>query len=336
MNRKITMQDIADKLRVSKNSVSQALSGKAGVSEETRLLIMKTAKELGYKYSGKKQAGNTVSLQNIALIASDFAFSRKSFFGEIYLSIEKELNSRGMNLFIQSIDQFTQENLQLPALFDQQDIDGVIILSHTSKAYTEMVLATGLPTVIIDHHFPGMQADAILTNNRFSAYEAVDYLLELGHREIGFLGDIDFSPSYYERLEGYKLAFYKRGLTPDSRLIFSQTEENDEEVLRVVAGLEQKPTAWFCVNDGLGFLITSALRQHGLFVPTDASVCSFDNGDLSRISTPKLTTVGINLEYFGKKAVEQILWRTINPDAPFQEILLPSELIKRASTIEKK
>jgi LacI family transcriptional regulator len=335
MARKITMQDIADRLNVSKNSVSQALSGKPGVSEETRNLIIKTAESIGYHYTSKKSPFSKPAIKNIALIASDFAFSRKSFFGEIYLSIEKELSKRGMNLFIQSIDQHSKENLLIPPLFDHQEIEGVIILSHISKSYTEKIISTGLPTIIIDHHFPTLQADAILTNNRFSAYEAVRYLIDLGHRDIAFLGDIDFSPSYYERLEGFKLAFYEMKLPINHELIFSHTEENEESIFQVINGLSEHPTAWFCVNDGLGFYVNSALQQKGLKVPEDVSICSFDNGDLSRISTPKLTTVAIDLEYFGKKAVEQMMWRAENPLAPFQEILLPATLIKRGSTIER-
>ncbi|MDQ0857156.1 DNA-binding LacI/PurR family transcriptional regulator [Bacillus sp. V2I10] len=94
--KKITMQDIAYKLKISKHSVSQALTGKPGVSEETRLLVQKTAEKLGYSYPSGRKNGTNGHTGNIALLASVRAFSFKSFFGEIYLSIEKELKSRGM------------------------------------------------------------------------------------------------------------------------------------------------------------------------------------------------------------------------------------------------
>lgn len=336
MERKVSMQDIADRLNISKNSVSQALSGKPGVSEETRQLVQKVADELGYQYAGSRKQKQTEQTgpKNIALIASDFAFSLVSFFGEIYLSVEKEVRERGMNLFIESINQESKDKLILPSLLTNHEIDGIIILSHISTDYIAKVIDTGIPTVLIDHHDPILQADAILTNNRFGAYTAVEHLIQLGHQDIAFLGDVDFSPSYQERFEGYLLALRKYGLEPKHEFIFSKAQEDLGELHQYFEALETKPSAWFCVNDGHGFLITSLLQQKGFKVPDDVSVCNFDNGQLSQLSTPKITTMDIDLRYFGKKAVEQLWWRIHHRDEPIQEILLPTTLIVRDSTAE--
>ncbi|MGG3562667.1 LacI family DNA-binding transcriptional regulator [Neobacillus rhizosphaerae] len=335
MERKVSMQDIADRLNISKNSVSQALSGKPGVSEETRQLVQKVADELGYQYAGSrklKQPDNTTAPKNIALIASDFAFSLVSFFGEIYLSVEKEVRNRGMNLFIESINSESKEKLILPSLLSNHQIDGILILSHISTDYIAKVIDTGIPTVLIDHHEPSLQADAILTNNRFGAYSAVEHLIQLGHQEIGFVGDVNFSPSYQERLDGYLLALRNYGLEPKHEFIFTKAQEDLGELNQYFEALDTKPSAWFCVNDGHGFLITSLLHQKGYKVPEDVSVCNFDNGQLSQIATPKITTMDIDLKYFGKKAVEQLWWRIHHKEDPIQEILLPTKLIVRDST----
>ncbi|WHY77059.1 substrate-binding domain-containing protein [Neobacillus sp. WH10] len=338
MEKKVTMQDIADRLNISKNSVSQALSGKPGVSEETRQLVQKTADELGYDYlnNRKQKLTDQKTLRNIALIASDFAFSLKSFFGEIYLSIEKEVRARGMNLFIESIDSDSKKNLTLPALLSNHEIDGVLILSHISTDYISEIINTGIPTVLIDHHSPYLQADSILTNNRYGAYMAVEHLIELGHREIAFIGDVNFSPSYQERLEGYLLALQKYGISPNHDYLFTNAKENQDELNQFFEALANKPTAWFCVNDGHGFLVSSLLQQKGFKIPEDVSVCSFDNGQLSQITTPKITTMDIDLNYFGKKAVEQLCWRIENRDEPIHEILLPTKLLLRESTSVRK
>jgi LacI family transcriptional regulator len=335
MERKVSMQDIADRLNISKNSVSQALSGKPGVSEETRQLVQKVADELGYQYAGsrkQKQPEHTTGPKNIALIASDFAFSLVSFFGEIYLSVEKEVRDRGMNLFIESINSESKEKLILPSLLSNHQIDGILILSHISTDYIAKVIDTGIPTVLIDHHEPSLQADAILTNNRFGAFSAVEHLIQLGHQEIGFVGDVHFSPSYQERLDGYLLALRNYGLEPKHEFIFTNAQEDLGELNQYFEALDTKPSAWFCVNDGHGFLITSLLQQKGYKVPEDVSVCNFDNGQLSQIATPKITTMDIDLKYFGKKAVEQLWWRIHHRDEPIQEILLPTKLLVRDST----
>lgn len=338
MEKKVTMQDIADRLNISKNSVSQALSGKPGVSEETRRLVQNTADELGYSYSNSRNQKQVEkkTLKNIALIASDYAFSLKSFFGEIYLSIEKELRARGMNLFIEPIDSISIENLTLPSLLTNHEIDGVIILSHISTDYTAKIISTGIPTVLIDHHEPSLQSDSILTNNRFGAFTAVEHLIQLGHQDIAFVGDVDISPSYQERLEGYLLALRRYRIQPKEAFMFTNAQEKLNEINLFIDNLDDQPSAWFCVNDGHGFLVTSVLQQRGFKVPEDVSVCSFDNGQLSQISTPMITTMDIDLNYYGKKAVEQLCWRIENKGEPIQEILLPTKLIIRESTSEKR
>jgi LacI family transcriptional regulator len=337
MEKKVSMQDIADRLNISKNSVSQALSGKPGVSEETRLLVQKTAEELGYQYqtNRKNKRAEKNAPKNIALIASEYAFSL-SFFGEIYLSIEKELKDRQMNLFIESINDDSKRNLILPTLLTNHEIDGILILSHISTDYIASIIGTGIPTVLIDHHSPYLQADSVLTNNRFGAYMAVEYLIQLGHRDIAFVGDVDFSPSYQERLEGYLLALKKFGIKPNQDFIFNNAKETQEEITRFLENLDTQPTAWFCVNDGHGFLVTSVLQQKGFKIPEEVSVCSFDNGQLSQISSPKITTMDIDLKYFGRKAVEQICWRIENKNEPIHEILLPTKLIIKESTAKRK
>lgn len=338
MGKKVTMQDIADRLNISKNSVSQALSGKPGVSEETRSLIQSTADELGYYYSknlNQKLVDKKV-FRNIALIASDHTFSLKSFFGEIYLSVEKEVRAQGMNLFIEPIDSESKNNLILPTLLTNHEIDGILILSHISTEYISKVISTGIPTVLIDHHAPSLTADSILTNNRFGAYTAVEYLIQLGHREIAFVGDVDISPSYQERLEGYLLALKQYGIVPNQDFMFTNAKENQDDITLSHGQLKNHPSAWFCVNDGHGFLVSSVLQQSGFKVPEEVSVCSFDNGQLSQIATPKITTMDIDLNYYGKKAVEQLCWRIENKEEPIHEILLPTKLIIRESTTEKK
>ncbi|MRX54263.1 LacI family DNA-binding transcriptional regulator [Bacillus idriensis] len=328
------MQDIADKLKISKNSVSQALTGKPGVSEETRLLVQKTAEELGYAYPSGRKNGNNGQTGTIALLASVRAFSFKSFFGEIYLSIEKELKSRGMNLLILSVDNEEKETLKLPDVIEDRSVDGILILSHLTTDYINKVLDTGIPTVMIDHHDPLNQADAILTNNRFGGYEMVKHLIDLGHREIGFIGNIDYSPSYQERWEGYQLALRRHGIEPANQWMYLQADEDEVKIHAFLSNLDQKPTAWFCVNDGLGFITMTTLQRLGYTVPDNVSVGCFDNGQLSRIANPKITTMDIDLSLFGKKAVEQLFWRMDNKEEPFQETLLPARLVKRESAAE--
>ncbi|MEI2467265.1 LacI family DNA-binding transcriptional regulator [Niallia taxi] len=335
MTKKITMQDIADQLNISKNSVSQALTGKAGVSEKTRHLVEATARELGYEYLPLRKNYHYNSDRRtikIALIASDYAFSLKGFFGEIYLSMEKEITSQNNSLMIQSISKEAIESLELPSFILNGAVDGVLILSHLRTEYIQKIISTGIPAVLVDHHHPHINADAVLTNNRFGAFIAVEHLVNLGHKEIGFVGNISISPSYYERLEGFQLALSQYGLNKDDSVILTDIEEDEDSVKAAMKRVSKQPTAWFCVNDGLGFLVSSYLLQSGYKIPKHISVCNFDNGQLSKLATPKITTMDIDLELFGKRAVEQLLWRINNKETANQEVLLPATLLVREST----
>lgn len=163
------------------------------------------------------------------------------------------------------------------------------------------MIATGIPTVLIDHHHPFIDADAILTNNRFAAYIATKHLIDLGHKEIAFIGNIDFSPSYYERMEGYLLALREENITPQKNYMFMNVIEENKAVDSCIQSLERIPTGWLCVNDGYGFMVCTSLKNRGLKIPNDASVINFDNGQLSQISQPQITTMAIHLNLYGKK-----------------------------------
>jgi len=326
------MQLIADSLHISKNTVSQALTGKDGVSDATRQLVTETAAHLGYIYAKISKKEQTKRNGIIALIASEFAFSQRNFFGEIYLSLEQECSKHGMTLQIQSIYPQARDELIMPSVLQNQTVEGLLILSHISTEYINKVLSIGIPTVLIDHHHPHIHADCILTNNRFGGFEAAHHLIKLGHKKIGFLGNVSFSPSYYERLEGYHLAMNEAGLTVNPDWLVKDASEAMTDLTSKLSRMASMPTAWFCVNDGLGFMLISSLQHMGYKIPNDISVCSFDNGQLSQIHTPTTTTMSVDLSKYGQKAFQQLLWRMNNPSEPFIEVHLPATLIEREST----
>ncbi|MGG1878289.1 LacI family DNA-binding transcriptional regulator [Paenibacillus cisolokensis] len=333
MSKKVVMQDIADRLNISKNSVSQALSGKDGVSEATRKKIIQTAEEMGYRYTKKRKAATDQQhVQTIGLIASEFAFSMQNFFGEIYLAIEGEAHRNGINLLIQSVTPAARDSLLLPSFIENRQVDGILILSHISTDYINKIIDQGIPTVLIDHHHPMISADAVLTNNRFGAYTAVKHLVDLGHREIGIIGNVDASPSYLERWEGYRLALREHDIELNPAHVFVQVMEDGERIDEAISSVHRQPTAWFCLNDGFAFFVSSSLGKAGYRIPQDVSICGFDNSDFSQMSVPKMTTIDINLSRFAHKAFSQLMWRIQNRDEVVVEILLPTDLVVRGST----
>ena len=264
------------------------------------------------------------------MIASDFAFSQ-TFFGHIYLSIQQEVKEKGINLLIESINPKAANDLSLPLFIENKSVQGIIILSHITTDYINMIISTGIPTILIDHHHPHIQADAILTNNHFGAYLAVEHLINNNHKNIGFIGNTSFSPSYYERLQGYYMALERHQLPIQKKFILKDAPDDEKIVEELINNLDELPTAWFCLNDQLGYMVSTLLKKRGYLIPDDTSIFSFDNGQLAQISSPRITSMEIDLPKYGEKGVQQLLWRINHPNAPTQEIRFLPNLIEGKS-----
>lgn len=326
-----TMQDIADHLKISKNSVSRALRNKTGVSEKTRREVYDVAKLLGY-LSPEQQLDILPSKEkHFLLFGTTFALSQTSFFGEIINSIEKRITQQNDSLTIIKVDNINQPVEDLDSLLPDKPISGIFILSHISKDYIQRLLDSKYPCVLIDHHDPNLKIDTVVTQNITGAQIAVNYLLERGHTKIGFIGDISFSPSYSERFLGYKNALQEAKIPLNDDLILSEIQENQYALYKKLDSIETMPTAWFCVNSGISFILNSYLHSKGYKVPENVSIMSFDNTEFSRMANPPITCIATDLIEMGISAVDLMHKRISRPDMPIHEFALLPEIIERNS-----
>ncbi|EAC2814136.1 LacI family transcriptional regulator, partial [Listeria monocytogenes] len=148
--KKVTMQDIADRLNITKNSVSQALGNKNGVSEQTKLAVFKMADELGYKY--KREIAREVVKEKFALLATSFALSQRSFFGEIIDNMKQSIIAHQAELIIFPVTDEEASTNQLPEQLTSENWTGIFLLSHINTDYSKKVIDLGMPVVLIDHH----------------------------------------------------------------------------------------------------------------------------------------------------------------------------------------
>ncbi|MGY3748793.1 LacI family DNA-binding transcriptional regulator [Vagococcus acidifermentans] len=308
--KQVSMQDIADHLGISRNSVSQALRDKDGVSEETKKAVIKTAHLLGYEYESK-----TKDKGKLLLMATEFAFSQTSFFGKIVASVKKhcEINKFSLDTCTLSADMI--DKLLLPQ--NLSDYAGVLIMSHSSNEYINAVIASKIPTVLIDHHDPSLLSDAILSKNTDGAYLAVSLLLKNKHKRIGFIGDTAFSPSYLERYRGYKRALEDSHITRDKNIEITEIEESQGALFNSLKNVQSMPEAWFCVNSGLAFMLNSYLQSEGYIIPDDISIICFDDTEFTRMAQPTLSNVATDLSYMGELAVSTMIDRIKFPKKPF-------------------
>jgi LacI family transcriptional regulator len=327
--KKSVMQDIANELNISKNSVSRALSGKSGISDSTRQLVINKAMEIGYNYNENKTIYPNV--KHYALIASCFALSRKEFFGQIYSSMENKLKQSNVNLYVHSIDDHSLNCLDIPKTISNHSVDGIIIMSHLTDDYINKLLSYKIPTIIVDYHSPNVNCDCVVAKNKDGGYSAVNYLIQHNHKNIGFIGDIDFSPSYEERFEGYLRALRKNNIKFDNNFTITKIVEDKDKVFGKLKSLKKHPTAWFCANSGLGFLLSLYYNSIGFKIPEDISIICFDNTDFTKLATPPLTSVYTDFSIFGNAAIELLNYRITHPEEPYIDISLPVNILERNS-----
>ncbi|WP_199613651.1 LacI family DNA-binding transcriptional regulator [Paenibacillus alkalitolerans] len=344
MTKKVTMQQIADHLGVSKFAVSKALSGKAGVSVKTRERIFKAAKQLGYfsrKHDRFKQApaiSKASSTGVVVVLFPDVRFQTQesSYWAPIVEGITHELTNNGLDMV--AITELVGDNAI--NVINPASIDGTISVGPVSNALLSELGRWGLPLITIDNETSSdAETDCLFTDNFNSVRRLTDQLIGAGHRSLQFVGDVRYARSFYDRWLGFRSSLEEHGIpySPEQGLIrLSESSfHNFEELVGIISGLVQRdalPGAFVCACDKIAMMTIEALRSLGLSVPSDCSVTGFDNIEECAKFTPMLTTIDVPKQWLGIRAVQMLLWRTRFREAPPEKIYVPAEIVNREST----
>ncbi|MDF2857879.1 MAG: LacI family transcriptional regulator, partial [Neobacillus sp.] len=289
--KKITMQDIADKLEISKNAVSIALSNKPGVSEALRQHIFEIAAEMGYKDLNKNDA--EITKRKLLLIIPEYIADDKFFYYDIFQVIEREALENEYAFQVYRLSKEEEDLLILPDEVSQTN--AVILVGVVQAAYARKLKNSVEGVVFLDNYYDDVEANYILTDNINGTYKAVLYLKELGHTNIGFIGARDNTSSLYDRWLGFQKGMNNCGfivnpehcITPDSKLNTLLT--GMDELRPYIENLQSMPTAWISGNDRVAYALINLLRENGYKVPEDISVIGFDDMEFSKLFSPPLT-----------------------------------------------
>ncbi|SES68457.1 LacI family DNA-binding transcriptional regulator [Anaerobranca gottschalkii] len=328
--KKVTMKDIAEKLNISINAVSLALNDKHGVSEETKKLIFETANQMGYFEDKLLNKG----FKNICVLIEEKNFYDTTFYTKVILGIETESKKNNFDMLIRFMN---LENFQIPTCIESRKVSGILIVGNIRDEHLRMLLKYNIPIVLVDHATLELNLNAILTQNMIGSYLATRHLIKNGHSQIGFVGEIDFSLSFKQRWLGFEQAMKDYGLKVD--IDYCITEKVEQFVLAkkynefasVISQLSKLPTAWICSNDNTAITLYNALKILGKKVPEDISIIGFDDIESCKIITPNLTTVYVDKELMGKKAVKKLLQIMGKPKQSTEHIYMEVKLIERDS-----
>lgn len=353
MAEKITIQDIADELGLSRNTVSKILNDRYTGPEKTREMVIKKAMKVQYKGfgmygqgEGTSAGGITESIHGTAgevkniMILSKGNFQNSNFFSNIIDGVQNVIRKSSCNMLVSVILDEDIERLHLPQNINKDTVDGIICIEIFKKAYIEKLLALDIPIVFVDFYhnpreIPG-KYDVVMMDNEYNVYELSKSLLSNNRRKIGFVGDAWHCRGFYERYKALRDALRDYDIYDIEE--HSIIHPNGSEYFEVAWMKEQllskqeMPEAFICANDSLAVCVMRGLEAIGITVPKQVELISFDNTVESELVNPKLTTVGTYKLDIGACAVENLLMRMQNPDRKSQIIYVETEIIIREST----
>jgi len=342
MNKKITLQDIADEMGLSRNTISKALNDHDDVAEETKRMVQNTAIALGYKKFNiiSDSARNTIESRGNIVFLNYGDTVETSYWSFISKGIEEELSKKGYNLILNFINAEDEKNLVLPRVINQKSTDGILLMGSLNEQYIHKICTQQVPIVLIDAPSTllstQLRADVVMMENEDSVFALAEHLIHLGHKEIGFIGDIQYSKSIQERWYGFVKAMKENGLSIDlTQCIIHETLEQYQDPFSIEMDLDKMkkmPTAFVCANDRIAIHTIRLLQKRKYHIPEDISVVGFDDIQEATIVDPALTTVQVHKEEIGRRAAAELIWRIENPEQPYEFIRIQNCLKWRNST----
>ncbi len=337
MSRAVSIQDIARVAGVSHTTVSRALRNSPLISLEVRENIQRLAGEMGYTPNLVAQSLKSQRTHTLGLVVTTIA---DPFLGRVVRGIEQAAQQAGMSVLFSLSYSDAEREMAAIETFQRRRVDGILVESaRISAEYERRLERVDVPTVLINQQAenPFNKLHTVSVDDYHGARQAVEHLLGLGHRAIGYLGAGNRPFSNRRRLEGYRDSLAQAGVLvhPDwVRIASSDHAYHSDDVCDgqelLLPLLESGVSAVFCYNDMFAVGALTACRERGIPVPGRLSVIGFDDIELAQYVTPTLSSVHQPKFRLGELAVETLL--ALLRGQPGQDCLLPTELVRRGST----
>lgn len=338
MKNGIKMQDIADKLGVSVVTVSNALAGRDGVSDQMRQKICETAAKMGYKPSNTKTARKQNALtrigKNVGILTSErFVGPRGTFYWELTVSISNLLSQSGVFTVYECVTGENETKAVPPNMMTEKKVDGLIVIGQLHRNYISMLSKADMPVVLVDFYDCRYNIDSVNSDSYNGAYLLADHLISNGHTRIGFIGNLNATSSINDRFLGYMKALIENGI--EYRREWTLNDRNERGILFTQLDFpEDMPTAFVCNCDETALRVIGALRNKGVRVPEDVSVVGFDNYITSGISIPAITTIEVDIAKMAETSVELMVKKLSAPTFSGGRIVLSGKLAVKDSVLD--
>ncbi len=318
----ITMRDIGRMAGVSAVTVSKALSGKSGVSEEMRRKIVRLAAELGYVNPNGAQARPALTL-DVGILIPDYFFSPDSFYALLCKELVRALTDAGHFGMLEMLTAEAEANLIVPHLLSGRHVDALVLLGQPSGAYRQMIAKQAVPVVFLDFYDTTVMADAVVGDSAYGTSCLTEHLIERGHRDIGFVGNVRATSSIMERYLGFVSAMMYHNLPIRPECVLP---DRDEQGTILPLKLPEKlPTAFVCNCDAAAAWVIGQLSARGIRVPEDVSVTGYDDFLPGSPAVPRLTTFRVNRKAMVQAAVRLLMERCSGVGKPVGRVVVGGE-----------
>lgn len=332
-SRNPTVHDVAKLAGVGLMTVSRVVNNQPKVRPATRKRVLSAIAQLGYKRNEGARMLKGLPTMTIGLIVPDLS---DSYYATCAQTVQHIARANGFMTLVAASERDSELEIEQAQLMASRNLSGMIIATSTIRhdQRLQQLHDSGLVIVAIDRPIVGFQTDWVDAENRRGCEEATRHLLGHGHKNIAFLGYDGQIQAVMERVQGYSDAMHAAGYKPNVSLDIQTDEDARKWVARIRAS-NNRPTAILTVNHVTSYRVLHALQQAGLSIPSDIAFIGFQDFQLAADFTPPLTVITLSVRDMAIRAMalllDRINRRNISPSLPPAKVVLPAELIVRAS-----
>ncbi|WP_336989665.1 LacI family DNA-binding transcriptional regulator [Bacillus infantis] len=325
----VTIKDIARIANVSHTTVSRALNNSPMIKEPTKRKILEIAAQLNYSPNVNAKSLVMQKSHTIGLFLTSFITGTSaSFLADTIKGVNGAI-SQDYNLFIRGIDDY-----QDFTSINRQRFDGIILMSQSVRdnPFIYHVLQKEIPLIVLNRDIEEESVYNICSNDAEGSKQAVEYLIENGHRDIAIIEGTSSFKSSQMRKDGYLQALIDQGISVKSSYAVKGNYDMESGFLAMeqLLSLKDPPTAVFCSNDDMAIGAMNCAFEKGLKVPDDLSVIGFDDIGYSQYTTPPLSTVKRPVEQISLLGAKKML-SLVQGGLEAEKIFVNTELIIRSS-----
>lgn len=339
MAKTVKLADIAEKVGVSTVTVSKALSGQKGVSEEMREKIKQLADELGYRSPSENKRQTTEKQYNIGVIIQEVYLDKyDSFYLMMYQELNKRAVARGCFTLLESMSRESVLSNVMPLLVQEKKVDGLIVVGDMTRTYMEhLEEKAGIPVVCMDFYNDTINLDTVISNSFYGTYALTNYLFQMGHKKIAYVGTVGTTNSITDRYLGYAKSLLEHHIEVRKDYVIGDrdTKTGRMDLDKYYQLPEDMPSAFVCNCDLAASYLIRKLRANGYRVPEDISVVGFDNYLFPGLCDIGITTYEVNIGEMARRVVHKIVRKIANENYTAGVFIVDGHMVIKDSVTRK-